>query len=92
MKKNCIVWMLLLPLLIGCGRKTGGQEEAPAPLMLTDSLRQVVSVETVREDAPEQRVAVERACRLRSGAAGPGVYPIFGGTVTQVEVEMPATM
>ena len=44
MKKNCIVWTLLLPLLIGCGRKTGGQEEAPAPLMLTDSLQKVVSV------------------------------------------------
>ena len=44
MKKNCIVWMLLLPLLIGCGRKTGGQEEAPAPFMLTDSLQKVVSV------------------------------------------------
>ena len=49
MKKNCIVWTLLLPLLIGCGRKTGGQEEAPALLMLTDSLQKVVSVETVHE-------------------------------------------
>ena len=49
MKKNCIVWTLLLPLLIGCGRKTGGQEEPPAPLMLTDSLQKVVSVETVHE-------------------------------------------
>ena len=49
MKKNCIVWMLLLPLLIGCGRKTGGAGGSAGTLMLTDSLQKVVSVETVHE-------------------------------------------
>ena len=47
MNKNCIALMLLLPLLAACGKKTTGPEEGPAPLMLTDSLQKVVSVETV---------------------------------------------
>ena len=46
--------MLLLPLLIGCGRKTGGQEEAPAPLMLTDSLQKGFFIRLVIVDKLQQ--------------------------------------
>ena len=87
MKKNCIVWMLLLPLLIGCGRKTGGQEEAPAPLMLTDSLQKVVSVETVHEMPLSNELLLNGRVGFNPEQLA-RVYPIFGGNITEVNVEM----
>ena len=87
MKKNCIVWTLLLPLLIGCGRKTGGQEEAPALLMLTDSLQKVVSVETVHEMPLSNELLLNGRVGFNPEQLA-RVYPIFGGNITEVNVEM----
>lgn len=87
MKKNCIVWTLLLPLLIGCGRKTGGQEEPPAPLMLTDSLQKVVSVETVHEMPLSNELLLNGRVGFNPEQLA-RVYPIFGGNITEVNVEM----
>lgn len=87
MKKNCIVWTLLLPLLVGCGSKTGGQEEAPAPLMLTDSLQKVVSVETVHEMPLSNELLLNGRVGFNPEQLA-RVYPIFGGNITEVNVEM----
>lgn len=87
MKKNCIVWTLLLPLLVGCSSKTGGQEEAPVPLMLTDSLQKVVSVETVHEIPLSNELLLNGRVGFNPEQLA-RVYPIFGGNITEVNVEM----
>ena len=61
-------------------------KETDAGLMLTDSLRQVVSVDTVRKTSLNDELLLNGRVTFDAGQVA-HVYPIFGGTVTQVEVE-----
>ena len=54
--------------------------------MLTDSLRQVVSVDTVRRTPLNDELLLNGRVAFDAGQVAQ-VYPIFGGTVTQVVVE-----
>ena len=86
MNKNCIVLMLLLPLLAACGKKTTGAEDGPAPLMLTDSLLKVVSVETVQNLPLSDELLLNGRVSFNPEQLA-HVYPIFGGNITEVNVE-----
>ena len=86
MNKNCIALMFLLPLLAACGKKTTGPEEGPAPLMLTDSLQKVVSVETVHNVPLSNELLLNGRVSFNPEQLA-HVYPIFGGNITEVNVE-----
>lgn len=87
MSKNCIVFSLLLPLLVACSRGTTGQTDSPAPLMLTDSLQKVVSVETVHEAPLNNELLLNGRVSFNPEQVA-HVYPIFGGNITEVSVEI----
>lgn len=84
--KELVVFALFLPLLGACGSQTAKEEEAPAQLMLTDSLRQVVSVDTVRMAPLSDEWLLNGRVTFDAEHVA-HVYPIFGGTVTEVSVE-----
>lgn len=85
--KHCIVLALLLPLLVACGSKTTGQEDGTAPLILTDSLLKVVSVETVHEIPLNNELILNGRVSFNPEQVA-NVYPIFGGNVSEVNVEV----
>ena len=49
MNKKNLFLLFLFPLFFSCGNRAAMPKETDAGLMLTDSLRQVVSVDTVRK-------------------------------------------
>lgn len=87
MNKNYIVLALLLPFLVACSKKTTQQQESPSPLMLTDSLQKVVSVDTVHAVPLSNELLLNGRVSFNPEQLA-RVYPIFGGNITAVNVEM----
>lgn len=87
MNKNNIFILLLFPLLAACGKQAVVQEEAAAGLMLTDSLRQVISIDTVRETPLNNELLLNGRVTFDADQVA-HVYPVFGGTITEVNVEV----
>lgn len=86
MNKKNLFLLILFPLFLSCGNPTAMPKETNTGLMLTDSLRQVVSVDTVRKTPLSDELLLNGRVTFDAGQVA-HVYPIFGGTVTQVEVE-----
>ena len=84
--KDLIVFALLLPLLGACGKQAVKEEEALKQLMLTDSLLQVVSVDTVRITLLNNELLLNGRVTFDAEHVA-HVYPMFGGTITEVNVE-----
>ena len=88
--RNLYVFALLLPLLVACGGKAVKEEmNGPASqpgLKLTDSLLQVVTVDTVRATPLNNELLLNGRVTFDAGQVA-HVYPMFGGTVTEVGVE-----
>ncbi|MBC8601335.1 efflux RND transporter periplasmic adaptor subunit [Parabacteroides acidifaciens] len=87
MNKNNLLIILLLPLFASCGKQVAVQEKAADGLMLTDSLQQVISIDTVRETALNNELLLNGRVTFDAGQVA-HVYPIFGGTIAQVNVEI----
>ena len=87
MNKNNLLIILLLPLFASCGKQAAVQEKAADGLMLTDSLQQVISIDTVRETALNNELLLNGRVTFDAGQVA-HVYPIFGGTIAQVNVEI----
>ena len=86
MNKKTLFLLFLFPLFFSCGKQASMPEQTSTGLMLTDSLRQVVSVDTVRRTPLNDELLLNGRVAFDAGQVAQ-VYPIFGGTVTQVEVE-----
>lgn len=84
--KHLLPIVLFFPVLVACGKQVKVEEDAPERLMLTDSLRQVVSVDTVREVPLKNELLLNGRITFNAGNVA-RVYPMFGGTVTEVRVE-----
>lgn len=84
--KELPIFALFLLLLGACGKQTAKEEEAPVRLILTDSLRQVVSVDTVRMAPLNDEWLLNGRVTFDAEHVA-HIYPIFGGTVTEVRVE-----
>lgn len=87
MNKNSFLSIFLLALFVSCGRQAAAPEEASAGLMLTDSLRQVVSVDTVRKMPLNDELLLNGRVTFDAGQVA-HVYPVFGGTILQVNAEV----
>ncbi len=87
MNNKSLFLLFLFSLFFSCGKQAAMPEETDADLMLTDSLRQVVSVDTVRRMPLNNELLLNGRVAFDAGLVT-YVYPIFGGTVTRVEVEV----
>ena len=85
-KKNLWVFAFLLPLLGACGKQAVQNEEDTKQLVLTDSLLNVISVDTVRNTVMNDELLLNGRVTFDAEHVA-HVYPIFGGTVTEVNVE-----
>lgn len=83
--KNLLIFLLLFPLLCGCGKQTVKQESIQQ-ILLTDSLKQIVSIDTVQEVIPNNELLLNGRVTFDAERVA-HVYPIFGGTITEVNVE-----
>ena len=86
MNKKTLFLLFLFPLFFSCGKQAAMPEQTSTDLMLTDSLRQVISVDTVRRTPLNNELLLNGRVAFDAEQVAQ-VYPIFGGTVTQVEVE-----
>lgn len=86
MNRNLFLLGLLLPLFCNCSAPAGQSEPPAAGMFLTDSLKQIVSIDTVsiREVTTELSLNGRVTFNQEQVAR---VYPIFGGTVTEVHAE-----
>lgn len=87
MNKNCIALALLLPLLGACGKQAAVEDDGPAPLMLTDSLRQIVTIDTAHVTDLNNELLLNGRVSFNPEQVA-HVYPIFGGNITEVNVEI----
>ena len=78
---------ILLFVLSACSGKGEHTESTSTPLSLTDSLRQIVTVDTVHmQDVTDELTLNGRVTFNQDQVAH--VYPMFGGTVTELKAEI----
>lgn len=78
--------VLWVPFALACSRQTK-PEDVSEKVMLTDSLRRVVTVDTVGMAPFHDELLLNGRVTFDEGRVAE-VYPMFGGTVTKVYVEM----
>ena len=78
---------LCAALLSACGGQTEGPQETTRELFLTDSLQNVVSVDTVHIHEVADELTLNGRVTFNQEQVA-RVFPIFGGTVTEVSAEI----
>lgn len=88
MNKNLIVFILLLPLLGSCNKSVSSVEtDASVKLYLNDSLRRIVTVDTVKATALNNELLLNGRISFNPEQVA-HVYPMFGGTILNVNAEI----
>ena len=78
---------LCAALLSACGGQTEAPQETPRELFLTDSLQNVVSVDTVHIHEVADELTLNGRVTFNQEQVA-RVFPIFGGTMTEVSAEI----
>ena len=78
---------LCAALLNACGGQTEAPQETTRELFLTDSLQNVVSVDTVHIHEVADELTLNGRVTFNQEQVA-RVFPIFGGTVTEVSAEI----
>lgn len=87
MNKHLITFALYLLLFGSCGKQTATTVDTQEPLLLDDRLREVVSLDTVRDTPLVNELFLNgRVCFNPEQVAH--VYPMFGGVVMAVNAEV----
>ena len=73
-------------VLTACNTHTDSQEVMSQNLILTDSLKQIISVENVEIKKVNDELAINGRITFNQGKVS-RVFPTFDGTVTEVKVE-----
>ncbi len=85
MNKHLITFILLVPLVCSCGKQATTSVDTREPLLLNDSLQEIITLDTVRDTPLTNEL-------LLNGRVNPErvahVYPIFGGNVISVHAEV----
>jgi cobalt-zinc-cadmium efflux system membrane fusion protein len=79
--------LLISGLLCACSHKAEKQDTASKRLALTDSLRQVISMDTVRNSVINDELLLNGKVGFDQEQVA-RVYPIFGGNITNVSAEI----
>lgn len=86
-RNKYLPYSILLFILTACSGKGEHVENIPATLCLTDSLLQIVTVDTVHvRDVTDELTLNGRVTFNQEQVAH--VYPMFGGTVTELKAEI----
>lgn len=86
--KNLLTLALILPLFASCGKQTAVTDDTAASgLMLTDSLRKVITIDTVHEAGLNNELLLNGRVTFDAAQLA-RVYPMFGGTITDVKAEV----
>ena len=86
MNRNLLLLTLFLPLFCGCSAPAGQGVPASADMFLTDSLEQIVSIDTVCMQEVTSELSLNGRVTFNQEQVAK-VYPIFGGTVTEIHAE-----
>ena len=86
MNKKTLFLLFLFALFFSCSKQAAMPEQTSTDLLLTDSLRHLLSVETVSRTPLNTEFLLTGRVAFDAEQVAQ-VYPIFGGTVTQGEVE-----
>ncbi len=81
-----IIPLLFVYLLVSCRPRTAEHVDTSGVLLLHDSLRQIVTVDTVRMAAVPDELLLNGRVTFDAGRMA-GVYPAFGGIITDIRVE-----
>lgn len=87
MNKNAITWIMLLPFLGACHSNEKKEEAPPGELYLTDSLKKVVTLDTIRKTELHNELLLNGRVTYNPEQTA-HVYPIFGGTITDIKAEI----
>lgn len=77
MNKHLITCILLVPLVCSCGKQATTSVDTREPLLLNDSLQEIITLDTVRGHTINQRVVAQWPCQFQSGASGPCVSDVW---------------
>lgn len=86
MNKNWIIAILFFPL-ISCGKQSKEIQDENKPFILTDSLRKVITIDTVKETEIKNELLLNGRVTFNPERVA-NIYPIFGGTLMEVKAEI----
>lgn len=87
MNKNLIAYALLFPLICSCGKQVSSPESRQERLLLDDSLRNIISLDTVRDRSLSDELLLNGRVSFSPEQVA-RVYAMFGGNVISVSAEL----
>ena len=85
--KRLITCILLVPLVCSCGKQATTSVDTREPLLLNDSLQEIITLDTVRDTPLTNELLLNGRVSFNPERVA-HVYPIFGGNVTSVHAEV----
>lgn len=87
MNKNLFSFVLFFPLVCSCGKQVNSQRGTQEHLLLNDSLRNIVTLDTVRDRSFNDELLLNGRVTFSPEWVA-HIYPMFGGTITSVNLEI----
>ena len=87
MNKHLITCILLVPLVCSCGKQATTSVDTREPLLLNDSLQEIITLDTVRDTPLTNELLLNGRVSFNPERVA-HVYPMFGGNVTSVHAEV----
>ena len=87
MNKHLITCILLVPLVCSCGKQATTSVDIREPLLLNDSLQEIITLDTVRDTPLTNELLLNGRVSFNPERVA-HVYPIFGGNVTSIHAEV----
>mgnify|MGYP002238014101 CR=1 FL=1 len=77
----------LVPLVCSCGKQATTSVDTREPLLLNDSLQEIITLDTVRDTPLTNELLLNGRVSFNPERVA-HVYPIFGGNVTSIHAEV----
>lgn len=87
MNRNALIFSICTVLLASCSAHKGTENQTQQGMLLTDSLRRVVSVDTVHNRPISDELTLNGKVDFNQKEVAP-VIPMFGGVVTTIHGEL----
>ena len=87
MNKHLITCILLVPLVCSCGKQATTSVDTREPLLLNDSLQEIITLDTVRDTPLTNELLLNGRVSFNPERVA-HVYPMFGGNVTSIHAEV----
>ena len=77
MNKHLITCILLVPLVCSCGKQATTSVDTREPLLLNDSLQEIITLDTVRDTPLTNELLLNGRVQFQSGASSPCVSDVW---------------